>query len=93
LNALEGERNLALAMCDSLENLSSTENVQSIYFASIYAALGDKNEMYKYLNQALETRENYIHFIRYNAALSPYKDEEQFQDFIGKLWMPPQKNY
>ncbi len=91
LKALEGKRNLALAMCDSLENLSSTENIQSIYFASIYGALGDKDKMYKYLNQALETRENYIHFIRYNAALSPYQDEEQFQEIIGKLWMHPQK--
>ena len=53
LSALEGDSTSALAYTDSLTQLSTKVLVSKVFIASVYAAVGDSDNMYRNLDLAL----------------------------------------
>lgn len=91
LYAINGDRNLVMDMCDSLEYFSTKVNVPDLYFASIYAALKDKEKMYAYINKAITSRGSLVFYMKYFPTLIPYLNEPQFQEIQKKVWIPYEK--
>jgi hypothetical protein len=75
-----------------LQILSKSQYVHNFYYAAIYAALGDKDRMYNYLDESLEKREYIIHEINYWAAFTPYYNEPKYKEVIRKMWTPLEDN-
>jgi hypothetical protein len=88
LSAAKQNLNSTNAMLDSLELFSEHEIVPRTYFAAIKASTGDREAMYKYLNQALENHERDIHDINNFSQFNQYKEEPRFKEIMAKLWMP-----
>ena len=80
---------MALASIDSLNLISTIENVPHNFIAQIYAAIGDEDEMYKYLENALLENET-IRF--YLPEYIPYHDDPRFQEIRSKYWTPKDRN-
>ncbi|HLF35463.1 MAG TPA: hypothetical protein VI583_14555, partial [Cyclobacteriaceae bacterium] len=88
LQARQGNRAGALAMCDSLDALSASENIQKSYFALIHAALSDKKKMYEYLNEALQSRESFHFFIKIFPEFVSCKNDPEYQKIAREIWIP-----
>jgi TolB-like protein len=84
LKAKRGDRETALAMCDSLELMNSRNG----FIAEIHAALGDKEKMYEYLNKAISEREALHQFIGTFPELIDCEDDPEFQKIKREIWIP-----
>ncbi len=88
LHAKEGDRNSTLQVLDSLNILSKVEYVPNISYAAIYASLEEKDSMYKFLNSALNNREQELHDINFYSVFNTFKEEPRFQEIVRKMWIP-----
>jgi TolB-like protein len=92
LKAREGNKDVALIMCDSLDYLSATQSayVSNEVLATIQAAMGNKEEMYEYLNKAIEAREdlNDFMFFPFIPELIDCQDDVEFQRIQREIWIP-----
>lgn len=86
LSAAEGDSTSTLAYIDSLGQLSKKQYVAKVYIAGLYAAVGDKDNMYRNLDLALSNTEREIRFIRNNDLFIPYQKEKRFQEIWAKAW-------
>ena len=84
LRAKVGDRETALVMCDSLKKIDARNSS----IAEIYAALGDKEKMYEYLNKAIMEREAMHQFIWEFPKLVDCENDAEFQRIIRELWTP-----
>ena len=88
LKAKQGNVKATMAMCDSLRNLSGSEYIANAHFAAIYAALGNKMEMYKYLNMAILSRESLSDWMNMLPDLVPCKDDPEYKKITREMWIP-----
>ncbi len=88
LKAKEGNKDVALAMYDSLK--ASSEYVSNEVLATIHAAIGNKKEMYEYLNKAIEAREDLNDFMWFPfiSELIICEDDAEFQRIKKEIWTP-----
>jgi TolB-like protein/AraC-like DNA-binding protein len=86
LRAMEGNRRAALAIADSVKQLASEERISDLRIARIYAALGDKDQMYKHMEIAVSRGEELRSFSR-NPEIIPYRNEARFQEIVQKSTM------
>jgi hypothetical protein len=87
-HAVKGDRALALAMIDSLRALSSKEFVCPTQIAKIYAAIGDEDSMYQYLNIALEESLLGLRNVQNTSLLYPYRNDPRFIEILNESWRP-----
>lgn len=57
--------------------------------ASIYAALGEKDKMFEWLEQAYEHRHPYIPWIRVFTPFLKYKEDPRFKSLLQRMKLPP----
>ena len=88
LTAKEGKKNITQQMIDSLNLLSKKEYVPKTYYASIYAALDNREQMYNYLEAGLKEREKELHDVNWYSVFNPYKTEPRFKEIIRRMWIP-----
>ncbi|MEX2234595.1 MAG: hypothetical protein WD824_20685 [Cyclobacteriaceae bacterium] len=88
LKAKTGDPTGAYAMLDSLK--ASDGHLASI--ASVYAALGEEEQMYKYLGEALEHRDPSLHHLKDFGSFDPYFDQPRFKEIVSKIWIPLSTN-
>jgi len=87
LAASEGNKKLSHELTDSLESVSNEIFVPNAWYAVIYAALNEKDQMYRYLETALNNRERNIHLINIWPFIQ-YEDESRFREIKRKMWVP-----
>jgi adenylate cyclase len=89
LNAKEGKKEIALAMIDSLKS-SYSDVVSNETLATIQAAMGNKKEMYEYLNKAIEAREDLNDFMMFPfiPELIDCENDREFQKIKREIWIP-----
>jgi hypothetical protein len=88
ISAFEGDTTSVLAYVDGLNQLSTKMYIANVYIASLYAAIGDKNKMYRYLELALSNGEKEIHSIMHLDEFIPYHKEAHFMKIWAKCWIP-----
>ena len=84
-NIEEAKKNLKLMEKKQAEQ---PELNLSIDFAIIYAALGDADQVFKYLNQALEKRFAIILFINTIQPLAQFRDDPRYLELVEIIGFP-----
>jgi tetratricopeptide (TPR) repeat protein len=86
--ALSGRRSDALSALDQLLALSKRVQVSKYAIATVYAALGDKDQAIARLQQAYAERSFMIAGIKVDPELDSLRSDARFQDLVGKLNFP-----
>ena len=86
---LYAEKGNREAVMDIIDSFQSEEYVPEVFYASIYAALKDKELMYDHLEKALEKREFLLHMIPSSfSVFYPYRKEARMKEIWAKSWIP-----
>ena len=85
---MEGDESGASEALANLDVTSRTDYIPYTGYAAVYAAMGEKERMYEYLDRALENRERDIHDINFNSVFDPYVSEPRFQEIVRDMWTP-----
>ena len=87
-----GVRAVVVEARQSLEELldrSRTGHVSKYLIATVYAALGDKNEALTRLEQAYSERSWYLGFLKSDPELDTLRSEPRFKDLVRRMNFPP----
>jgi len=58
------------------------------FLGEIYAALGNKDEAFRWLEAAVKERMTFIPWMRQNPAYTPLRSDPRFQDLVGRMQLP-----
>jgi adenylate cyclase len=86
--ALEGRKAEALELLHKCENPGPGVFVQSTYIANVYAVLGDKEQMYRWLDKAYADRDGMLVYANKQGCYRPYRAEPRFVALERKLGVP-----
>jgi eukaryotic-like serine/threonine-protein kinase len=82
-NQVESQRVLA-----ELKELSHRRYVSPYGIAMIYAALGDKEQAFQWLERANEERNTELVFLRVDPRVDPLRDDPRFQELVKGVGIP-----
>jgi TolB-like protein/DNA-binding winged helix-turn-helix (wHTH) protein len=83
--ALQGRKAEALEMVDNLQRRSAHQYTDPIYFARIYAALGEKDSAFLWLRKAYDQHSPAMLAIGSDSAYDPLRSDPRFQDLIRRV--------
>ena len=83
--AIEGKKTEALQLVHKWEKPPSGVFVRSTSIANVYAILGDRSQMYAWLDRAYADRDGMLAFLKPQGAYRPYRSEPRFTTLEKKL--------
>jgi TolB-like protein/Tfp pilus assembly protein PilF len=83
--AIEGKKTEALQLVHKWEKPPNGVFVRSTSIANVYAILGDKAQMYTWLDRAYADRDGMLAFLKPQGAYRPYRSEPRFLALEKKL--------
>jgi TolB-like protein/Flp pilus assembly protein TadD len=86
--ALEGRKADALELLRKCEKPGPGVFVQSTYIANVYAVLGDKEQMYTWLDKAYADRDGMLAYFNKQGCYRPYRSDPRFIALEQKLGLP-----
>lgn len=84
----DGYRGFVRAKTDWLENLTEKDYVYPTDLAKGYAALGEKDKAFEWLEKAVEARIPDVLSIKYAPAFDNLRDDTRFQKIVKKMNFP-----
>ena len=87
-NALLGETDKAQAMIDNYLERNKTEYVRASFVAIQYAAIGDNDEAFKWLEKAYDDREMWLEWLRSDPLWDLLRDDPRFDELIARMNFP-----
>ncbi|MDB4874466.1 MAG: hypothetical protein JWM41_912 [Gemmatimonadetes bacterium] len=87
LYARTGRRDKALAVLDDIDRNWATRYVVPELVAQAYAALGDRERMYEWLERGVRAPSFMASFIGLMPQLAPFRGEPRFQEILRRLGM------
>jgi tetratricopeptide (TPR) repeat protein len=88
LYARAGRRDDAIKILNELRSRSKREFVPSQAFIWIYAALGDKDQAFHWLEKAYEERSDVMTVLKEERAFDPLRSDPRFQDLLRRIGLP-----
>jgi serine/threonine protein kinase/tetratricopeptide (TPR) repeat protein len=86
--ALTGRRDEAMRALDRLLALAQKTQVSKYAVATVYAALGDKDQAFARLNQAYEEHSFLLDFVKVDPELDPLRADPRFHELVRKMNFP-----
>jgi eukaryotic-like serine/threonine-protein kinase len=86
--AKSGRRREAEEVIKRFKDIAKTRYVKSYWVASIYAALGDKDQAFVELENAFAERDWDLHRLKVDPLMNPLRDDHRFQDLMGRIGLP-----
>jgi len=86
--ALSGMKEEAQTLLQELHKRVTNEYILPIYFAEVYASLGNTNEAIKWLKKAHEERNYGILFLRHDWYWNPLRSDPKFDDLLARMNFP-----
>jgi len=83
--AVSGEPAQARRLLDELKDMSTRQYVSPKQIALIYAGLGQKNEMFEWLEKAYENRDISLSFIKVDQSWNEYRADPRFADLMRRI--------
>lgn len=83
--ALSGRANEARWVAGTLEQLAKKRYVQAYLIASIYSALGDKDQAFIWLRRAGEQRDSYVLRIRIDPVFDKIRSDPRYDRFLESV--------
>lgn len=88
--AMARRRQEAVAILDRLGATSATPNKEVAYdMALVYAALGQLDEAFRWLNLAYEARVYHLVYLKVDPRLDPIRDDPRYAELVGRIGFPP----
>jgi len=89
LYAVWGKRDKALKLCDGMKKLPDQDRWDHVDLAQVYAALGENDQAFEYLEKALQDRASLITPIRFDSRLANLRSDPRFADLIRRFQSKP----
>jgi serine/threonine protein kinase/tetratricopeptide (TPR) repeat protein len=86
--ALAGRKSDARIVLDQLREFSSRTYVPSYFFVTIYAALGENDQAFNRLHEALHDHDVYLAWLKVDTAVDPLRRDPRFQDLLHHVGLP-----
>jgi eukaryotic-like serine/threonine-protein kinase len=86
--ALSGRQADARRSLDRLLALAKRTQVSKYAIATVYAALGDKDQAFAHLNQAYEEHSFLLGFLKVDPEVDSLRSDPRFQDLLRKMNFP-----
>jgi serine/threonine-protein kinase len=87
--AVSGNRSEAIKILDeSLKWLTSGGTVSKVNLAAVYAALGDKDQAFAWLEKSYEERPGSISFLKVNPVFDSLHSDPRFTDLLRRSGFP-----
>lgn len=83
--AHSGKRTEAVQVLDDLKQMSAKQYVSPVDIASVYAALGEREEAFKWLEMAWNDRSEMLLFLRMYPPLASLRDDRRFRDLAQRV--------
>ena len=89
--AIQGRKADALELLRKWENPAGGAFVRSTSIAGVYATLGDREQMYKWLDKAYADRDGMLAYTNSQGSMRRYRTEPRFIELEKKLGLPTAK--
>ncbi len=83
--ASAGKKTEALQIVDQLQLISRTQYVSPYGLAQIYAALGDKEQTFKWLQIAYDDRAVWMSYLAVDPVFDSLRSDQRFQDLLRRI--------
>lgn len=87
-HALSNERDQALRLMNELEQLAATSYVCPCNFAEIYAALGDPDKSFEWLDRAERNLSLRLRWLSVDPVAQPLRNDRRFGALLGRIGLP-----
>jgi hypothetical protein len=87
--ALAGDKAQARSYLAALVNLSKQRYVPAVYMVGITAGLNDKDEAFRWLDQAVEDRCDYVIYLGHEPGLDNLRADPRFREFVHRIGLMP----
>ncbi|MGH9883355.1 MAG: tetratricopeptide repeat protein, partial [Pyrinomonadaceae bacterium] len=87
--AASGKTADAQRVLSELRDLESRRYVSPYTVAAIYARLGDKDQVFKWLEKAYEGRDVWLMNLKVDPAFSKLRSDRRFQDLLTRAGLRP----
>lgn len=85
ITALMGKKNEALQMLNDLMEQSKLVYIRPYLLACIYAALGEDDLCFKWLNKAYEEHDSYLRWLKGEALFDCIRSDPRFKALLKKV--------
>jgi len=87
--AASGNRSKALQRISELHELSQRTYVSPLPIAVIYAALGEKDQAFEWLEKAYQERSAFMVLIKVHGFFDNLRSDPRYKDFLRHVGLPP----
>jgi tetratricopeptide (TPR) repeat protein len=88
-HAMAGRRNEALEILDELKERSRQHYTPPGDFAFVYAALGEREQAFLWLEKAFDERDGWTLTLKVDPLFDPLRSDPRFQDLLRRVGLPP----
>lgn len=85
VNAISGNPNAATKLADELNGISKQRYVSPYYMATIYAAMNDKEESFKWLRKAYDDRDLNLVYLNVDPAFDGLRDDRRLATLLSNI--------
>ena len=86
--ALAGNRREAEKVLQTLSDRAKKSYVSPFDVALIYAALGQKDTAFNWLDKAVAERSTFLVYSKWEPRLDPLRDDPRFQTVLQRMGLP-----
>jgi serine/threonine-protein kinase len=86
--ATAGKRSEALAVIKELEAKYARKEAIGQYLSAVYAALGDKDKAFEWLEKDFQARNGKLVEIRWQIQSEPLRDDPRYKDLLKRMGLP-----
>jgi TolB-like protein/Tfp pilus assembly protein PilF len=86
--ASAGRMTEAQQLLDQLTQISKRRKVQAWWFASIHAALGNKDQAFEWLDKAYQERPSEMIFFRVSPEMDPLRSDPRYHAMLKRMNFP-----
>ena len=87
--AAAGNRNEAQKALAELQELSKQRYISPSVFGLIYAALGDKDQAFAWLQKSVDEHDLITARLKVDARFDPLRSDPRFAEFVKRVGLPP----
>jgi len=87
--ALSGEKAQARSYLAALKDLSKKKYVPAVYMIGVAAGLDDRDEAFRWMDQAVEDRCDYVIYLGHEPGLDNLRADPRFHEFVRHLGLIP----
>ena len=86
--AVSGKQKEAMSTIRELEEKYAQKEAVGHYVASVYAALGEKDRAFEWLEKDLQARNGGLPEIRWQLQFESLRDDPRYKDLLKRMGLP-----